>query len=207
MIVTLRNSDNNNQIAYAWHEGSVRMPVTSMTNWKRSLRPLTLEEIDIAFETDNTNEPLIVSVHRNLVRNYLRDARTTNGSNRIDSASLPFDASMIAEGMMVCVFGENIGGSGVNFILGYMATASSPSSSPSPSSSVSASPSTSVSASVSLSPSASASASRSASPSPSHSPSASPSSSPSRSISPSVSVSLSPSVSVSRSPSASPSAS
>lgn len=208
LFITLINQDNT-QNAYAWHEGAQRMPISSMTNWKRSMRPLTLQELDIAFETDNADgeNPLVVSVHRNLRKNYVRDARVEAGSDRVDSATANFDTENIGD--MAAVFGHNIGGPGVHYIIGRIAALASPSASPSPSSSPSASPSTTESASPSGSPSASPSSSRSGSPSPSHSPSASPSASPSRSrsASPSSTPSASPSTSVSSSPSASPSAS
>jgi hypothetical protein len=209
LFVTLANDDFTSQIAYAWHEGAQRMPITSVTNWKRAMRALTLQELDVAFETDNPDplNPMIVSVHRNLRRNYVRDARVNAGSDRVDSLTAQFDSDNIGD--MVVVFGQNIGGDGVHYILGRIAETASPSSSPSPSASPSASPSVTESASPSLSPSASPSSSRSGSPSPSHSPSASPSASPSRSgsASPSVTPSASPSASPSSSPSSSQSAS
>lgn len=209
LFVTLASDDFTSQVAFAWHEGAERMPITSVTNWKPGMRALTLQELGIAFETDNADpdNPMIVSVHRNLRKNYVRDARVENGSSRVDSLTAQFDSDNIGD--MVAVFGANIGGPGINYILGRVAALASPSASPSPSSSLSASPSTTESASPSLSPSASPSSSRSGSPSPSHSPSASPSSSPSRSgsASPSVTPSASPSASPSSSQSASPSAS
>lgn len=208
LFVTLLNDDGTAN-AYAWHEGAQRMPISSQTNWKGSMRALTLQEMGVAFETDNpdADNPLIVSVHRNLRKNYVRDARVTAGSNRIDSATAGFDSDHIND--MAVVFGENIGGPGIHYLLGRIEALASPSASPSPSSSPSASPSTTESASPSASASASPSSSRSGSPSPSHSPSASPSASPSRSISqsPSATTSASPSASPSSSQSASPSAS
>jgi len=121
----------------------------------------------------------------------------------------------VVAGDMVLISGEDVGGSGVHYLLGRIASLGSPSASPSPSASFSASPSVSPSASRSSSPSASSSPSSSPSLSPSASTSASPSLSPSFSVSPSASpsrspsasASLSPSSSVSRSPSRSPSAS
>lgn len=207
LFVTLASDDFTSQVAFAWHEGAERMPISSQTNWKPGMRALTLQELNLAFENDTTEQPLIVSVHRNLRNNYARDARVTAGSNRIDSPNAHFDADNIGD--MVAVFGEGIGGPGVHYILGRIEALASPSSSPSPSASPSASPSTTESASPSGSPSASPSSSRSGSPSPSHSPSASPSASPSRSgsASPSTTPSASPSASPSSSQSASPSAS
>jgi len=221
LIITIANAGVHT--AYGWDIGATEMPISSVTPWVQSLsqglpRSARIREVHVAFETDVKNVPLFIGIHRNLRQPvYVHDARTTSGSDRIDSTSAGFDSDNVSDGDMVLVFGENVGGPGIDYLLGRVALNASPSSSPSPSASASASPSVSVSASPSASPSrspsssSSSSLSPSASTSPSHSPSLSPSASPSRSpsasISRSPSSSLSPSASVSRSPSASPSAS
>lgn len=116
LMVTI--DDGATHRAYAWHEGAVSMPIGSFTNWKESLRPVSIFELDIGFETDSAANPLIISVHRNMRRNYVRDASTTNASNVIGSASAQFKASHTGD--MVCVFGANIGGSGINYLIGRM---------------------------------------------------------------------------------------
>lgn len=102
--------------AYAWHEGAASMPIGSFTNWQESLRPVSIMELDVGFETDSVINPLIVSVHRNMRRTYVRDAITGNGSNLVQSATAALKPSHTGD--MVCIFGANVGGAGVNFLIG-----------------------------------------------------------------------------------------
>lgn len=197
MIMTI--TSGGAQTAYSWDTGATEMWITSQTPYRRPVldrvpRSVRVRELQIAFETDNDDTPLIISINRNLRQTFVHDAISTNGSSRIDSATGDFTGH---DGDMVAIFGTDVGGSGIDYLIGRISlgASSSPSASPSPSASVSASPSVSPSLSTSVSPSASAS----------RSPSASISRSPSTSAS--SSVSRSPSSSVSRSPSASPSAS
>lgn len=108
--------------AYAWHEGATSMPISSFTNWKETLRPVSIMELNIGFETDSTATPLIVSAHRNMRKNYVRDASTTNASNVVGSASAKFKPSHTGD--MVCIFGTNVGGVGVNYLIGRMTSVS-----------------------------------------------------------------------------------
>lgn len=116
LMVTI--DDGSTHRAYAWHEGATSMPIGCFTNWKESLRPVSIMELDIDFETDSTASPLIISVHRNLRKNYVRDATTTNASNVVGSASAKFKPNHTGD--MVCIFGANVGGAGVNFLIGRM---------------------------------------------------------------------------------------
>lgn len=104
--------------AHAWHEGATSMPIASFTNWKESLRPVSIMELDVGFETDSATNPLIISVHRNMRKTYVRDTSTTNLSNVIGSASAGFKTNHTGD--MVCVFGANIGGAGINYLIGRM---------------------------------------------------------------------------------------
>lgn len=116
LIVTV--DDGVTHRAYAWHEGATSMPIGSFTNWKESLRPVSIMELDIGFETDSTASPLIISVHRNMRKTYVRDASTTNGGFVVGSASAKFKPSHTGD--MVCIFGANVGGAGVHFLIGRM---------------------------------------------------------------------------------------
>jgi hypothetical protein len=55
-------------------------------------------------------------IHRNLRAVYVRDAITTNASNLVASATAQFTAE--DDKGMVCVFGANVGGVGVNYLVG-----------------------------------------------------------------------------------------
>jgi hypothetical protein len=77
LIITL--GEEVNPTAFAWHEGATRCPLPTVTAWKRGQRPVTIQEVDAAFDIDNADSPLILSLHRNLRQVYVRDAQTTNG--------------------------------------------------------------------------------------------------------------------------------
>lgn len=211
LIITITNAGS--QTAYSWDTGATEMQIGSVTPWTRATiqqipRSVRIREIHAAFEIDRVGDPLFVAIHRNLRQPAtVHDAKTTSGSARIDSATANFDADHVTEGDMVLIFGADIGGAGVDYLLGRIGSFGSSSPSPSISSSASSSVSSSVSSSASRSLSSSVSSSVSRSPSPS--PSSSVSSSASRSVSSSTSssVSSSASSSASRSPSSSASAS
>lgn len=113
LVVSVNNGGSHT--AYAWDKGATLMPVTSVTNWRRTQRPVSLMELDIAFECDRTGDPLIVAAHRNLRKTFARDFVTTNGSPVISSASFGFDSNHTAD--MAAVFGANVGGVGVNYLI------------------------------------------------------------------------------------------
>jgi hypothetical protein len=71
-------------------------------------------ELNLGIETDNTN-PVIISMHRNLRRNHVVDAVTTSGSNLVSSATAKFDTNHTND--MACVFGANVGGAGINYLI------------------------------------------------------------------------------------------
>lgn len=116
LIVTVDNGGTHT--AYAWNEGATSMPITSVTNWKHTGRPATIEELDIGFDSDSFATPLIISIHRNMRRVYVRDATTTNASATIGSASAKFDT--FHTGDMAAIYGPNVGGAGVNYLIGRM---------------------------------------------------------------------------------------
>lgn len=107
-----------NGAAYAWDEGATAMPVTSITNWKRQPKPADVMEILASIDTDAVAEPLVVSCHANMRRTYVRDGAVTNGNNTLTSASAKFDSAHTGD--MCCIFGTNVGGAGVNFLVGRM---------------------------------------------------------------------------------------
>jgi hypothetical protein len=117
LIITITNAGA--QTAYAWDTGAATMAITSMTPWFRAqARSARVREMMVAFENDRTTDPLIISVHRNGRRTYIRDAQLTNGSNVITSATAPFDAAHTGD--LLCAFGAGIGAGGKNYLLGRM---------------------------------------------------------------------------------------
>lgn len=113
LVVSVNNGGAHT--AYSWDTGASTMPVTSFTNWKKTSRAVNLSEVLAAFECDRTNDPVFISAHRNLRKTYAEDGVVTNGSNVCTSASFGFDAAH--SGDMAVVFGSNVGGAGVNYLL------------------------------------------------------------------------------------------
>lgn len=130
MIVSVNNGGSHT--AYSWDQGATKMPITSMTPWTQARvqqvsKAVQLEEMEIAFETDRITDPMFISLHRNMRRpSYVIDAATTNGSARIDSVSAVFDANHVLNGDMVLLSGADVGGAGVDYLMGIIASLAAP---------------------------------------------------------------------------------
>lgn len=116
LYVTLNNAGT--QTAYKWDEGATEMPVTALTNWTDHTFPASIEELLSTFDVDvaDTDKPIIFSVHRNGRLTYVRDASTVNATNTITSVNADWNTYSV--GQMVALFGADVGGTGIDFILG-----------------------------------------------------------------------------------------
>jgi hypothetical protein len=133
LFITVNNSGS--QTAYKWDSGASQMPISSITPWTKFrpywprnpwtaqevVRQVDVRELHLLLETDRTNDPLIVALHRNTRQTFVRDAVTTNTSNSISSASMDLSNRV---GDQVCVFGAGVGGTGIDYLVGTIATAS-----------------------------------------------------------------------------------
>lgn len=116
MIVTVDNGGTHT--AYAWDEGATSMPITSVTNWRYTGKPATIEEMSVGFNVDNFASPMIIGIHRNQAKTFVQDGATTNGSSVVTSASAVFSAKRTND--MLAIYGTNVGGLGVNFLIARM---------------------------------------------------------------------------------------
>lgn len=118
LYVTL--DDSGIQTAYKWDSGATEMPITALTNWTDHSDPASIEELMSTFDIDaaDVNKPIIFSIHRNGRKTYVRDASTVNTSNIITSADAEWDS--YSPGQMICVFGEDVGGSGIDCLTGII---------------------------------------------------------------------------------------
>lgn len=121
LIISVNNAGSHT--AYAWDKGAAKMPITSLTQWM--LKPgdahtTSIRELELAFETDrvDADNPMVISIHKNQKQTFCRDVSVANGNNVITSLSSVFDNKHVNVGDMVCVFGENIGPGGVDYLLG-----------------------------------------------------------------------------------------
>jgi len=119
LYVTL--NDSGTQTAYKWDSGATEMPVTALTNWTDHSYPASIEEMLSTFDTDS-EKPIIFSVHRNGRKTYVRDASTVDGTNTVTSSDAEWDS--YSPGQYVCVFGEDIGGAGIDYLIGIIESVS-----------------------------------------------------------------------------------
>lgn len=120
LIVTVNQGGTHT--AYSWDAGASSMPVTSFTNWKSLSGPVNVAQLLASFECDSTSNPVFVSAHRNLRKTYGEDGSVTNGSNVLTSAGFSFDPSHTGD--MCVLFGANVGGAGVGYVLARLTYAS-----------------------------------------------------------------------------------
>lgn len=136
MILTVNNAGAHT--AYSWDKGATEMLITSITPWtnyrpyrarsyyaaqgsRPSLsRSVRIRELEVAFETDSAAAPLIVAIFRNLRQTFVRDAVTMNASNQITSLTLRLGRSRVGD--MIVVFGEDVGGAGIDYLIGRILT-------------------------------------------------------------------------------------
>lgn len=118
LYVTL--DDSGTQTAYKWDSGATEMPTTALTNWTDHQSPASIEELLSTFDIDVSDEdrPIIFSIHRNGRKTYVRDASTVSSSNTVTSADAEWDS--YSPGQMICVFGADIGGAGVDYLIGII---------------------------------------------------------------------------------------
>jgi hypothetical protein len=121
LYITL--DDGESQLAYTWDEGATFMPIASVTNWTQHTFAANVMELLSTFESDTTT-PLILTVHRNVKKTFVRDAVTTSGSATVASVSYGFTEGNTGD--MVCIFGTDIGGTGVNYVIARIATVPTP---------------------------------------------------------------------------------
>jgi hypothetical protein len=120
LVVTVNNGGSHT--AYSWDAGASTMPVTSFTNWKKTSGPVNLSQLLTSFECDRTADPVFISAHRNLRKTYAEDASVTSASNVLTSASFGFNSAHTGD--MCVLFGTNVGGAGVNYMLARLTYAS-----------------------------------------------------------------------------------
>lgn len=120
LVVSVNNGGAHT--AYRWDAGASSMPVTAVTNWRRGARPVTVHELAAEFDTDSSATPLVVGCHANMRKTYARDFSVTSGSNVLTSASFGFDSEHTGD--CVLLYGANVGGAGVNYVVARLTYAS-----------------------------------------------------------------------------------
>lgn len=104
--------------AYKWDGGGVRMPVCAIGQWQSAPlgRSVQIYEAASAIQQGANTEPAIIGLHTNLFKPYLRSCSVSNGSSTLTS-SLSGAFTTAYTGKQAVVFGTNIGGAGVHYII------------------------------------------------------------------------------------------
>lgn len=115
MIVTLEASSTQTAYVYDDNTSTTRMPTCAITQWQTAPlgRSANIYEMDAAITQGNTTEKLIVGLHSNFFKPFLRNCSLTSGQNTITGTGF----TSIYDGMRAAVFGTDIGGAGVNYLL------------------------------------------------------------------------------------------
>lgn len=112
--------------AYVYDKGATTMQTLSVSNWylePNRARTKTLFESTLAFENGSAAQPLVVSFHRNL--NGGNPVSRHDGSMTHDDNILTLTESKLKSGlsgMMVSVFTPDIGGAGIDYLIGLAGT-------------------------------------------------------------------------------------
>lgn len=115
MICTLETSGVQTAYVYDDNTNTTRMPTCAISQWQTAEigRSFNVYEMDAAIVQGNTTEPLIIGLHSNFFKPFLRGCSVTSGSNVITGTGF----TSLYTGMQAAVFGTDIGGAGVNYLL------------------------------------------------------------------------------------------
>ena len=120
LYVSLTASGTSTAYVYDDATSTTRMPVCSVGNWitnQSTARGSGIYEAEASVRVFNTiTEPVVIVLHKNLVPTYVRGVTVTSGVARVDTPS-NFFVSGATTGSYVAIFGTNIGGAGVHYLV------------------------------------------------------------------------------------------
>ncbi len=125
MIASFVNSGSYTAYSYDNNTSTSRMPVTSITRWMSAsggARSYNIYEMEAAIRQGANTEPLVMGIHLNLFRTFIRTVGMTNGSNVVTASSAIFDTTFT--GKQFAIFGTALGGGSVNYLIGKATYAS-----------------------------------------------------------------------------------
>jgi len=120
LYVSLTASGTSTAYVYDDATSTTRMPVCSVGNWitnQSTARGSGIYEAEASVRVFNTiTEPVVIVLHKNLVPTYVRGVTVTSGVARVDTPS-NFFVSGATTGSYVAIFGTDIGGAGVHYLV------------------------------------------------------------------------------------------
>jgi len=115
MICTLQSGSTQTAYVFDDNTSTTRMPTCAISQWQTAPlgRSTNIYELGVAVTQGANVEPMVVGLHTNFFKTYLRDCSTTSGSNVLTGTGF----TTLYTGMQACLFGTDIGGAGVNYLI------------------------------------------------------------------------------------------
>lgn len=115
MICTLEASSTQTAYVFDDNTSTTRMPTCAISQWQAAElgRSVNIYEMAVAMTQGANVEPMVVGIHTNFFKTYLRDCSVTSASNIITGTGF----TTLFTGMKVAVFATNVGGGGVNYLI------------------------------------------------------------------------------------------
>lgn len=113
MIVSVNNAGSHT--AYSYHLGATRTPCVSMSHWQKADRSVNIYEIDATVRQGANTEPVVIGLHSNLFKTFVRGCSVTSGSANLTVPSGTFTSTVT--GKLALITGTDVGGSGVHYLI------------------------------------------------------------------------------------------
>lgn len=117
LTVTLDNSGTQTAYTFDDNTSTTQMPVCSISQWQSAPlgRSVNIYEVATAISQGNNTDPMIVGVHTNLFKTYIRGASVSSSVNTNRLTATGFTS--LYTGMQAAVFGTDIGGAGIDYVI------------------------------------------------------------------------------------------
>lgn len=125
LYASLLNGSTATAYVYDDNTSTTRMPICSIGQWiepQGTGRGNAIYEIAAAIDQGNNTEPVIIGLHSNLFQTYIRGCSVTSASATLTAPANTFTTAWT--GKRVTVFGTDIGGVGVHYLIAQITYAS-----------------------------------------------------------------------------------
>ncbi len=122
MVCTLQSGSTQTAYIFDDNTSTTRMPTCAVSQWQTAPlgRSINIYEMAVALTQGNNVEPMVIGAHTNFFKTYLRDCSTSNATNVLTGTGF----TALYTGMQACLFGTDIGGVGVHYLIVKLAYSS-----------------------------------------------------------------------------------
>lgn len=113
LIVSVNNGGTHT--AYSFDLGATETPCLSISHWRKMERAVNVYEIGVTYQNGAGVDPVILGVHQNFFKTYVRGCSTSNSSATVTVPSGTFTSSVT--GKQAVITGTNVGGAGVDYLI------------------------------------------------------------------------------------------